>query len=103
MVLGYRFNRFDAALGRFLIRTGILKIKHFALPNLVLDETILPELLQEEVTPERLFEEAKHLLPGGSKREKMLADLARVRKALGEEPVVPRVAEYVHQVATAGA
>ena len=47
MVLGYRFNRFDAALGRFLIRTGILKLKHFALPNLVLDETILPELLQE--------------------------------------------------------
>ena len=100
MVLGYRFNRFDAALGRFLIRTGILKLKHFALPNLVLDETILPELLQEEVTPERLFEEAKHLLPGGSKRDQMLADLARVRKALGEGPVVPKVAEYVHRVAT---
>ena len=99
MVLGYRFNRFDIALGRFLVRIGLLKIKHFALPNLVLDETILPELLQEEVTPERLFEEAKQLLPGGSKREQMLQDLGRVRDALGHGPVVPKVAEYVHQVA----
>lgn len=99
MVLGYRFNKFDIALGRFLVRTGILKLKHFALPNLVLDETILPELLQEEVTAERLFEEAKKLLPGGAKREKMLSDLARVREALGRGPVLSRVAEYVYEVA----
>lgn len=99
MVLGYRFNRFDAALGRFLIWAGVLKIKHFALPNLVLDETILPELLQEEVTPQRLYEEARLLLPGGANREKMLKDLARVRDALGHGPVVSKVAEYVHQMA----
>jgi lipid-A-disaccharide synthase len=99
MVLGYRFNRFDAALGRFLIWAGILRIKHFALPNLVLDETILPELLQEEVTPERLYQEARLLLPGGTNRETMLQDLARVREALGRGPVVSRVAEYVYQTA----
>jgi lipid-A-disaccharide synthase len=99
MVLGYRFNRFDIALGRFLVWAGILKLKHFALPNLVLDETILPELLQDEVTPERLFLEAKKLLPNGELREKMLSDLARVREALGAGPVVPKVAEYVYQVA----
>lgn len=99
MVLGYRFNRFDAALGRFLLRVGLLKIKHFALPNLVLDETILPELLQEEVTPQRLAQEAELLLKGGANRERMLSDLARVREALGDGPVVSRVAGYVHQVA----
>ena len=99
MVLGYRFNFFDAILGRFLLWSGLLKIKHFALPNLVLDETILPELLQDEVTPERLFEEAKRLLPGGENRDKMLQDLQRVREALGTDPVVPKVAEYLHSVA----
>lgn len=99
MVLGYRFNRLDAAIGRFLLRTGLLKIKHFALPNLVLDETVLPELLQEEVTPERLVFEAEKLLDPGPERERMLHDLARVREALGTEPVVPRVADYVHRVA----
>lgn len=99
MVLGYRFNRFDAAVGRFLLRTGLLKIKHFALPNLVLDETVLPELLQEEVTPDRIVYEAEKLLDPGSEREKMLRDLARVREALGTEPVVVRVADYVHRVA----
>ena len=99
MVLGYRFNRFDAALGRFLIAVGLLKIKHFALPNLVLDETILPELLQDEVTPDRLVEEAQVLLRKGPHREKMLQDLARVREALGEPPVVSQVADYVYRMA----
>ena len=99
MVLGYRFNRFDAALGRFLTWTGLLKIKHFALPNLVLDETILPEFFQEQVNPDTLFEEAKKLLREGPHREKMLHDLARVREALGAGPVVPKVAEYVHKMA----
>ena len=99
MVLGYRFNRFDAALARFLMWTGLLRIKHFALPNLVLDETILPELLQEEVTPHRMAEEAEKLLLGGPGREKMLHDLARVREALGTQPVAPKVAEYLYRIA----
>lgn len=99
MVLGYRFNKFDAALGRFLVAIGLLKIKHFALPNLVLDETILPELLQDEVTPDRLVQEAQELLRPGPARDKMLADLLRVRQALGEPPVVSRVARYVYETA----
>lgn len=99
MVLGYRFNRFDAALGRFLLRIGLLKIDHFALPNLVLDESLVPELLQEEVTPERLFEEATGLLVDGPQRQRMLDGLARVREALGEGPVVSKVADYVYRTA----
>lgn len=99
MVLGYRFNKIDAALARFLIWIGLLKIKHFALPNLVLDETILPELLQEEVTPHRLFTEAQILLKPGPAREKMLADLSRVQEALGRGPVVSKVADFVYRSA----
>lgn len=99
MVLGYRFNKFDIALGRFLVWAGILKIKHFALPNLVLDETILPELLQEEVNPQRLCSEAQALLRDGPEREAMMANLQRVQEALGRGPVVPRVADYVYRMA----
>jgi len=99
MVLGYRFNRFDYALARFLLAVGLMKVKHFALPNLVLDESILPELLQNEVTPDRLFQESVQLLSPGPRREKMKEDLVRVREALGESPVVSRVADYLHRVA----
>lgn len=99
MILGYRFNRFDAALGKFLIKIGLLKIDHFGLPNLVVNERIIPELLQEEVTPDRLFLEAQNLLREGEARDKMLADLSRVQEALGSSPVVSQVAGYVHQMA----
>lgn len=99
-VLGYRFGTLDAIFARLLIKVGLLKVPRFALPNLLLDEDVLPELLQEEVHPQRLVEETKKLLVGGSDRERMLADLRRARDKLGQPPVVSKVAEYVASVAS---
>ena len=99
MVLAYRLNGFDAALGKFLVWIGLLKLKHIALPNLVLDETIVPEIIQDEVSPQRLTEEALTLLSDGPERSKMFTDLARVREALGTSPVVSKIAAFVAQFA----
>lgn len=99
IVLGYRFNAFDAFLGRTLVKLGLLKVPFFSLPNLLLDQPVINELFQEQVTPQRLVEEAEPLLQNGAKREQMLANLARARACLGSPPVVPQVAEFVRQVA----
>lgn len=98
-ILAYRFNPFDAKLARILMRLGLMKVPRFGLPNLILNEDIIPELLQEEVTPSRLYAEIVELLEGGKKRQKLLKDLGRVREKLGTPPVVPKVAEYVLEVA----
>jgi lipid-A-disaccharide synthase len=99
IVLGYRFNAFDAFLGRLLQRLGLLKVPRFALPNLLLDEDAVPELFQEEVNPDRLVRLARALLKGGADRESMLSNLRRARACLGQPPVVSQVAELVTQVA----
>ena len=39
----------------------LLKIQHFALPNLLAEEVVLPELIQSEVTSSNLFEAYKDL------------------------------------------
>lgn len=99
IVLGYRFNPLDAFFARTLVRLGLLKVPRFSLPNLILDEDIVTELFQEEVTAERVAGLARQLLSGGEQRERMLDDLRRVREKLGQPPVVSRVAEYVMEVA----
>lgn len=99
IVLGYRFNPFDAFLARLLQRLGLLKVPRFSLPNLVLQEDVVEELLQEDVHPQRLADNAKQLLQGGHKRQQMLEDLRRVKDRLGPSPVVSKVAEFVHHKA----
>lgn len=100
IVLGYRFNAFDIFLGRTLVKLGLLKVPFFSLPNLLLGRPVINELLQEQVTAERLAAETEPLLHGGTDRARMLADLQRARECLGQPPVVSRVAEFVHQVAS---
>lgn len=102
MVLAYRFNWFDAALAKFLVFIGLLKLKHIALPSLVLDETIIPEIIQDEVTPQRLVRESLPFLSESPQRNKMLSDLARVREALGASPVVSKIASYIADFAKRG-
>ncbi len=101
MVLAYRVNRWDLLGVRLLMWLKVIKIGRIALPNLVLDEEILPELLQEKATPTSIFREAVSLFEEGPKRTAMLEDLSRMRTSLGSSPVVPRVAQTIAESAGA--
>ena len=57
-----------------------LKIKQFALPNLLSDEVILPELIQKEVTANNLFEAYKDL--ERNKSEKYLKAFNKIHSKL---------------------
>ncbi|TAA46672.1 lipid-A-disaccharide synthase [Pseudoxanthomonas winnipegensis] len=51
MVVGYKVAPASAWLAR---RLRLLKVKRFALPNILAGEDLAPELMQEDCTPERL-------------------------------------------------
>lgn len=65
MVVAYRLKWLTHQMMRFLY-----KAKYFALPNLLADELIVPELLQEDVNPQTISE---HLLPllSGEKQQNL--------------------------------
>lgn len=70
MVVAYRIEAIAAPFVRRMI-----KAPSVVLPNLVLGENALPELLQEDCTPERLAAALAPLLRGGAVRERQLAAL----------------------------
>lgn len=51
MVVGYRIARATHAIVKGL---GMLKVRHYALPNVLAGEALVPELMQDECTPGRL-------------------------------------------------
>ncbi|MNK30119.1 Lipid-A-disaccharide synthase [compost metagenome] len=77
----------------------LLKIPYVTLPNIVAGEAIVPELLQQDASPERMASEVLAMLDDPSRREQQLAGLSRVRAQLGEPGAVARGAEAILELA----
>jgi len=92
----YRMDRFSAVLARQLIRT-----EHVGLPNLVLGRRAVPELLQDQLTPERLVLHLQRFWEG-PKREECLASLDELRMKLGAGGAVNRIADAVREELSRG-
>ncbi len=90
MVLFYRTTAWE-----FWIASFFLRVKWIGLVNLVAGRSIVPELLQDEATGQRLYEEAIRILEDQSVYDEMKRDLAEVRAALGEPGASTRAAEAV--------
>jgi len=90
LVVVYRVSLLTYLVGRML-----LKVAHVALVNLLAGRRVVPELLQGDMTPERIAEEIRRLWVPGAPREEMLQGLEEVRSRLGEAGAAERAAETV--------
>jgi lipid-A-disaccharide synthase len=77
MVTFYRVNALSWIVGRWLVRAPFL-----SMVNLVAGRRIVPELIQGEMTAERIAAEAIHLLDDEAARTVMRSDLAEVAGSL---------------------
>ena len=77
-------------LARFLITVDCI-----GLVNLVARRKIVPELIQQDATADRLFREADRLLQDAQAYDEMKAALRAVREALGQPGASQRAAEVV--------
>jgi lipid-A-disaccharide synthase len=73
MVAAYKVPRLEALVGRLMIQAP-----SFILANLVLGERVVPELVQQDCTPERLADALSPLLRDTSERRAQLAAFARL-------------------------
>ena len=90
MVVLYRLGLWTWMLARLLVR-----LPYYSLVNLVLEQAVVPELLQWQATPERIADEAERLLTGEGERARLRAGLAELRGKLGEAGASARAAREV--------
>jgi lipid-A-disaccharide synthase len=97
MVIVYRVSFFSYWIGRMVI-----SVPFIGLVNLVAGEEVVPELIQGDVTPERLAQEAMDLLDHDERRREMVKKLRALRETLGQGSASERTARIALEVIGTG-
>jgi lipid-A-disaccharide synthase len=84
MVTFYRVTGLSWMLGRLLVR-----VPYYTMVNLVAGRRIVPELMQQEATGERLAQEAAALIENAGSRDQMKRELQTVAATLAtsDDPI----------------
>jgi len=97
LVVVYRTSRSSFAIGSALVR-----VPWISLVNIVAQEAVVPELLQDRLTPEALRREGEILLDDGERRRTMVRGLERVARELGPPGASDRAADAVLEAVEGG-
>jgi lipid-A-disaccharide synthase len=93
MVTFYKVTAISWVMGRLLVR-----VPFYSMVNLIAGRAVVPELMQSQMTGERVAAEARRLLQDKTARHRMRADLAEVARQLSSgEGAVRRAAALVQE------
>ena len=98
MLVVYRVSPLTATLAKPLVRTP-----YFAMVNLIAEKDVVPELVQDDFTPEKVAAETLRLLQDPNARATQREGLEVVRRRLGPPGAVERAAELIAGLLGAGA
>ena len=88
MIVVYRVSWLTYWLARLLV-----DIKYIGIANIIAGKAIVPELVQSELSPDRLVHESQAILNDHDLRRRMIANLGKLREQLGSPGAANRVAE----------
>lgn len=74
------------------LRKLFLKVPFVSLVNLITGDEVVPELVADQMNPERLRRELQGILPGGTQRDAQLEGYQRMLSRLGEPGAPDRAA-----------
>ena len=93
MIIMYRIALLTYLVGRLMIRVPTI-----GLANIVAGKQIVPELIQGDASPQRIFQEAAALLKDAKRMTAMEQELARVGELLGSRGASERVAGIAYDM-----
>lgn len=77
MLVSYKVSRLTARLAK-----KRLTVKHFSLPNLLANASVVPEFMQDDIDAEKMAESLANMLVEGDYRHDMIARLKALRETI---------------------
>ncbi len=95
MVIVYRISAITYAILSRLVHAGL---QHVGLVNIIADERLVPELIQNESTPQHMADAVASMLIDPVYYDRILSGLDGVRKRLGDAGASARAAAVVREL-----
>lgn len=90
MIVVYRVSPLTYLLGKMLI-----KVKNIGMVNIIAGKTVVPELIQKDVTPEKITSAVVQILENPSKQEEIKKELNRLKEKIGKSGASFRAAQII--------
>jgi len=94
MIILYRVSPLSYRIGH-----RFLRVSTYGMVNLLAGERIVPELIQDDCTPERVAAEAISFLTDASRRSRTVAAVRAMKTSLGEPGATARAARIIADTA----
>lgn len=80
MIICYKSSELSFSIGKRLVN-----IKHIGLPNIVLDQGLLPELVQNDLHPEAICKHLENIMNNAAVNAKIRTELAKLQNMLSDK------------------
>ncbi len=90
MVIAYRVSALSYFIGRMIVN-----VEHIGLVNIVAGKRLVPELVQQEATPQNMADALSALIADRERYDRVKSELTGIRARLGEAGANARVAAVV--------
>jgi lipid-A-disaccharide synthase len=93
MIIVYKTSRLTYRIGKALI-----KLKNIGMANIILNENVVPELVQGDVNSKNIYEVSRKILSDISLYEKMKLKLGEIKLKLGDKRASENAAKYIYNL-----
>jgi lipid-A-disaccharide synthase len=82
----------------YTIGKTLVEIKNIGMANILLNEQVVPELIQGDVNSDRIYEEAKNILRNNDLYQKIKQKLSRIKQILGDKNAPENAAKIIYSL-----
>jgi lipid-A-disaccharide synthase len=93
-IMTYKLSPLTYFIGKHFLKIEE-KLPYFSMPNLLLQEKAIPELVMKEARPEKIAAEALSILKDPSRRQKMAGLFDKLKKLLGSPGAISKIAAAI--------
>jgi lipid-A-disaccharide synthase len=93
---------YKTSLLTYFIGKNLVSLKNIGMANIISGENVVPELIQDRVNPETVYNESKKILSSKTLYDSVRNKLLEINNKLGEKGAVRKTAESIYSLINEG-
>lgn len=98
-IMVYKLSPLTYFIGKYILKIGE-RLPYFSMPNILMEQKVIPELVMQQANPDTIAREAISILRNSSIQQQMKESFSALKTKLGSPGVISRIAQAILAFAT---